>query len=358
MLNPVCTKPVMPSDAKNLSPQPGEIWETDRGYVMIVNQQASTFTVMGLSAEPSDAIIPAQISGLDQDLFADTTNIFRLSRPSLLHQRGDRLSRQRYDDLMTHGDNLEAQQWANVVLTRSLQIEQTLQQLNVTPLPRPRPIALSNWFKSQFEPAWVSVETLILSGQLHLTPATRGPEDRILDPEELNIPNLIEQLASHHPEPQRRRAAKYLGTTTPGNPLVIQALVDLLRSTDDNETLWAAVESLWQIDPGNPAAGVRRLRLLDLGLQVSGRGVALAIAILQRQDQRLGIMLRVYPTENEPYVPEDLKLILLDEANQAYEVSARRNDLYIQLKFNGTPGERFGVQVKLGEAQMTEEFLL
>jgi hypothetical protein len=368
MLSSVCTEPVMPSDAsKNSSPQPGEIWETDRGYVMIVHRQettftAVTFTVMGLSAESSDALIPAKISGIDQDLFAETTNIFRLSRPDLLRQRGDRLSRQYYDNLMTLGDNLEAQQWANVVLTRSLQIEQTLQQINVTPLPRPRPIALSNWFKSQFEPAWVSVETLILSGQLHLTPPTRSPENGIPDAEELNIPNLIEQLASHHPETQRRRAAKHLGTTTPGNPTVIQAviqaLIALLRSTDDDETLWAAVESLWQIDPGNPAAGVRRVRLLDLGLQVSGRTVALAIAILQRQDQRLGIMLRVYPTENEPYVPEDLKLILLDEANQTYEVSARRHDLYIQLKFNGTPGERFGVQVKLGEAQMTEEFLL
>jgi hypothetical protein len=292
MLNPVCTKPVMPSDAKNLSPQPGEIWETDRGYVMIVNQQASTFTVMGLSAEPSDAIIPAQISGLDQDLFADTTNIFRLTRANLLRQRGDRLSRQIYDNLMTLGDNLEAQQWANVVLNRSLQIEQTLQQLNVTPL-RPRPIALSNWFKSQFEPAWVSVETLIISGQLHLTPPTRSPENDTPNPEELNIPNLV-----------------------------------------------------------------RRFRLLDLGLQVSGRTVALSIAIQHCDDQRFGIMLRVYPIENEPYVPEDLKLILLDESGQTYEVVARHNDLYLQLKFNGNPGERFGVQVVLGKTQIAEEFVL
>jgi Protein of unknown function (DUF1822) len=294
MLNPVCTKPVMPSDAKNLSPQPGEIWETDRGYVMIVRPQETTFTVMGLSAELSDAIIPAQISGLDQDLFADTTNIFRLSRPSLLRQRGDRLSRQRYDDLMTHGDNLEAQQWANVVLTLSLQIEQTLQQLNVTPLPRPRPIALSNWFKAQFEPAWVSIETLIASGQLRLTSPTRSPENDLTDPEEQpNAPNLV-----------------------------------------------------------------RRVRLLDLSLQASDRTVALAIAIQPRDDQRFGIMLRVYPIEPEPYVPEDLKLILLDESGQTYEVVARPNDFYLQLQFNGNPGERFGVQVLLGEAQITEEFVL
>jgi Protein of unknown function (DUF1822) len=260
MLNPVCTKPVMPSEAKNSSPQPGEIWETDRGYVMIVNPQETTFTVMGLSAEPSDSIIPAQFSCLDQDLFADTTNIFRLSRADLLCQRGDRLSRQLYDHLIT----------------------------------RPRPIALRNWFKSQFEPAWVAAETLILSGQLHLTSPTRSPENDSPDPEEQpNIPNLV-----------------------------------------------------------------RRFRLLDLGLQVSGRTVALSIAIQHRDDQRFGIMLRVYPIENEPYVPEDLKLILLDESGQTYEVVARHNDLYLQLKFNGNPGERFGVQVVLGKTQITEEFVI
>lgn len=86
--------------------------------------------------------------------------------------------------------------------------------------------------------------------------------------------------------------------------------------------------------------------------------MALAIAILPRADQRFAIMLRVYPTKTQPYVPEDLKLVLHDESGQTYEVVARSNDLYLQLKFSGNPGERFGVQVSLGEAQITEEFLL
>jgi hypothetical protein len=323
MLNSVCTEPVMPSPAsKNSSPQPGEIWETDRGYVMIVRSQETTFTVMGLSTEPSDAIISAQISGLDQDLFADTTNIFHLSRPSLLRQRGDRLSRQLYDELMTLGDNLEAQQWAQVVLQRSLQIEQTLQQLKVTPINRPpRYITLSQWLQNRFEPNWLAIDALTTTGTLHLSTPTRTQDD-----------------------------------TTDPDP--VQLLIERIRSAPDDESLWAAVEELWQIDPGNPAAGVRRVQLLDLGLQVSGRTVALAIAILRRADQRFGVMLRVYPTNNEPYVPETLKLILIDVSGQTYEVTARRNDLYIQLKFNGNPSESFRVRVALGDAQITEEFVL
>lgn len=32
------------------------------------------------------------------------------------------------------------------------------------------------------------------------------------------------------------------------------ALINLLQTTQNDETLWTAVESRWQIDPGNPAA--------------------------------------------------------------------------------------------------------
>jgi Protein of unknown function (DUF1822) len=441
--------------AASPTPQPGEIWQLARTirrpqdnplpyslpaqrflrgelpdrYVMIIRERSpetdpaetwQSFTVMVLSPETNhlsdiDVLIPTSLSGLEQDVLAETWHILPMLGCNLQARCGNRIPRDVYDCLITIGDahqdgsppqstapeiqslgltiapplthqqpqiqafhqreiawsdvlrlpfqayqtHIRALQWADSALTKTLQVEQILQQLTVTPLtrvvPTPRRIALGQWLQNRFEPEWLAIEQLIATGTLHLVTAARAAEADDAHPE---IAELIPQLSPDHPETQRRRAAKQLGPIGQGNPTVIQALIALLRSTDDDETLWAAVESLWQIDPGNPAAGVRRVRLLDLGLQVSGRTVALAIAILQRQDQRLGIMLRVYPTENEPYVPEDLKLILIDEANQTYEVSARRNDLYIQLKFNGTPGERFGVQVKLGEAQMTEEFLL
>ena len=98
--------------------------------------------------------------------------------------------------------------------------------------------------------------------------------------------------------------------------------------------------------------------MVDLGLQVAGQTVALAVAMIQRSDQQIGVMLRIYPTGDEPYVPEHLKLILFDDSRQAYEVIARRNDLYIQIKFNGHPGEPFSTQVSLGEASVVEDFML
>jgi len=116
---------------------------------------------------------------------------------------------------------------------------------------------------------------------------------------------------------------------------------------------------LWQIDPGNPAAGVRRVKLVDLGMQVAGRPVALAVAQVKKSEIACGLLLQVYPTENQPYLPPDLQLILLDASGQILrEVKARHADVYIQLKFSGQSREQFSVRVALGSANITEDFVI
>ena len=106
------------------------------------------------------------------------------------------------------------------------------------------------------------------------------------------------------------------------------------------------------------AAGVRRVKLVDFGMQVAGEAVALAVAIVPRA-VAMAVLLQVYPTGNTAYLPEDLQLILLDESGQVLrQVTARPADIYIQLKLNGTPGERFSVRVALGESGLTENFVM
>jgi Protein of unknown function (DUF1822) len=136
----------------------------------------------------------------------------------------------------------------------------------------------------------------------------------------------------------------------------IADLVTQLQTTTHDETLWETVERLWQLDPGNPAAGVRRVKLVDLGMQVAGEAVALAVAIVPR-GAALAVLLQVYPTGDTAYLPEDLHLIVLDEAGQVLrQITARPADIYVQLKLSGTAGERFSVRVALGESGLTEHF--
>jgi hypothetical protein len=438
MLSVFCDQSFMPSDAipfpapapfASPTPKPGEIWSLRRTlhspspntesepysdpaqrflrgefpdhYAMIVKVLApeidpeeawQTVSVMVLSAQTEylsdvDILIPATVSGMSQDLVAETWHVLPMLGCNLQQPTGARFPRAIYDQLMTIGDRpltlfspntqafhqqeiawsdvlsipfaayqtyLRSLQWANVLLTQTLQAEQSIQSLTLTPINPNRAVQLSRWFQGVFEPAWVAIETLTSTETLHLAIATRQSEET----NAAEVTELLRLLESEQSEIQRRRLLKQLGELAKGNSEAIAALTRLLRSTQDDETLWAAVESLWQIDPGNPLAGVRRVRLIDLGLQVAARTVALAVAMIPRPDQRIGVMLRVYPTGDEPFVPEELKLILSDSSQRSYEVSARRNDLYIQLKFNGHRGEAFSVQVSLGEAFIVENFVM
>jgi hypothetical protein len=365
-------------------------------------------------------LIPAAISGLAADLLAETWHIQPMLIDNLLQPVGKRLSRDIYDILLNVGDyfhglvnqqpetfNIAAlglkvgskkgldtpditrfhqqeQAWSDVltipvaayhtyiktvnftsqIINEQLEIEQELAEVELsqnriiellsTSFQQSQTI-LSRWLQHIFEPEWQPVSTLP-----NLAIATRSsgnfPNSQ---PNPDEIAAIIQQLSSTNDEIQRQRAAKHLGEIGVGNSNAIQALVSLLRSSSDDETLWIAVESLRKIDPENPAAGARRIKLIDLGMEIAGKPVALAVAFLPKIDGDMSVLLQVYPTANDDYLPADLKLILQDDAGEILrEVTARRADVYIQLKFSCERGEKFSVQLGLGDATFREDFVI
>ncbi|NEQ75219.1 MAG: DUF1822 family protein [Okeania sp. SIO2C9] len=135
------------------------------------------------------------------------------------------------------------------------------------------------------------------------------------------------------------------------------ALVKILQTTEDEETRWQAAELLWEIDPNHPATGVRRG--IDLGMQLAGVSVALIVAILPKPNQRFAILSRVYPLQDQCFLPANLKLIGLDEMGQSlFEIRARERDDYIQFKFTADSGDRFSLQVGLNSAMVTKHFII
>ncbi|MGH8001407.1 MAG: DUF1822 family protein, partial [Brasilonema sp.] len=134
-------------------------------------------------------------------------------------------------------------------------------------------------------------------------------------------------------------------------------LVNLLQTTQDEEIRWTLAEILWTIDPQHPATKTRRV--LDLGMQLAGYAVALMVAILQKPDNTVAVLLRVYPMGNQRYLPPGLQLAGLYENGKPFlEVQARELDDYIQLKFSAEFGEQFSVRVALENAMITENFLI
>ena len=94
-------------------------------------------------------------------------------------------------------------------------------------------------------------------------------------------------------------------------------------------------------------------------MQIARNNVALAVALVQKINSEVGVLVQVYPTENQDYLPTNLQLILLSESGvNLREVIARPNDVCLQLKFSGEPGEKFSIKVALAEINIIEDFMI
>lgn len=428
-------------------------------YVMIVKEPEPAIqdedwqivSVMLLSVQTEflskvDLVIPSKVSGIRQDLLAQTWHVQPMLARNLSYPVGQRLTREVYDVLLSVGDyhhgfdeapsrqeiqssglkigavsaehpeiqafHRQEEAWSDVlqvplaayrtylktikltevILDEALQLEQfsevvveALDEVNAAPggnlrenvdqkaephnttvtdlaigAPNKTRVLLSQWLQNLFDPDWRNIEDFWGTQAALALGSRSGDRSNEINSNYLEeISTLINQLSLGQDERKRRQAAKRLGEIGTGTSNAIQALINLLRTSQNDETLWTAVESLLQIDPGNPAAGVSRVRLIDLGMQLAEHTLALAVALIKKADQQVGVLLRVYPTGKEAYLPTNLQLILLDESEQILrEVTARRADIYIQIKLSGQPGEQFSVRVALGDASITEDFVI
>ncbi|MBE9010241.1 DUF1822 family protein [Pseudanabaenaceae cyanobacterium LEGE 13415] len=375
-------------------------------YVMIVREpESEQVTVMVLSDETQyisniDLLIPAHLSRLAQDLLAETWNVLPMLTGHLDHAVGKRLSRPLYDVLLDVGDRYygltesqpdsseiqkmglnigsrstqesevqefhQREQAWNEVLSVPLSLYQThlnavkysnaliieamqLEQLQIEQSP---PIQLKQWLQGLFEPYWQAV-----SSGYQTAPLAIATRTKTADPNE--IPTLLDQLESTTNEHQRHRVLRRLGEVAIGNEAAIRAIVQLLQTTTNDETLWSTIESLRLIDPNNPAIGVRRMRQIDWGVQIGRQAIAFVVSLVPRADQRTSILLQAYSMDQTCYLPLDLKLILLGKSGEPLrEVKARSTDVCIQLKLSGEMGESFSVCLQLGSASIVEDFVL
>lgn len=137
------------------------------------------------------------------------------------------------------------------------------------------------------------------------------------------------------------------------------------------ETGWQEVESLLNPsqsrlafrfrETASPSENpmVRRGKLIDLGMQLAGHSIALIVEIKPQEVDLTHICLQVYPTANQTYLPPHLKLSVFDDTGSLLlEATSRSKDNYIQLQLNGEPGEFFSAEISLGEASITEQFVI
>jgi hypothetical protein len=206
-------------------------------------------------------------------------------------------------------------------------------------------VRLRQWLEGIFEQNWRGIEEL--SREKNPAVALRFRTQRVRGMEIDNtekVRRLINQLYANRK-----------GEKIPDSP--IDALVNIIQTTQDEETRWTAAEILWTLEPHHPATGVRRV--MDLGMQLRGQAVALMVSILRKSQNKVAVLLRVYPMGSQRYLPSGLELAgLYVNGTPFLQAQARGQDDYIQLKFSADFGEGFSVRVSLGDDRITEHFVV
>jgi Protein of unknown function (DUF1822) len=389
-------------------PQPGEIWEVDLDqpqdrlglarYVVIVRESQSAdpavCSAMLLSRETEylsevDILIPPDCSGLDRNILAETWNVGNLSIEILSRQVGKRLSRSIYDLLLSIGDAAAGESFTkclwkridspSIAAIRALGLDiaptQTasdafhqrervwLQHFDPVSIARTAKLVelaaeiereslnfmqlrttLSQWFQQIVAPQWQDAPQF----ERRMAIAVRR---EIADDE---ITETIALLQASEDEVRRCQLIKRLGSIGNGREDALAAIVKLVETTEDDETLWTAVGSLRRLDPEHPNIGIRKLRSIDLGIKID-----FVVSIVPKVNDRFGIFLRVYSTSTEQCLPPNLKLILQDDrGNSLIEVVSGSQDDGIQLKISGVKGELFSVCVEFDEVRSIVDFVI
>ncbi|NEO28659.1 MAG: DUF1822 family protein, partial [Kamptonema sp. SIO4C4] len=172
------------------------------------------------------------------------------------------------------------------------------------------------------------------------------------------VPGLLALLRSN-PDKETTLSTLYLlGQIGYGHQEAIAALSEQRQTATDGDIRRQAAVSLGKIDPTHPEAGVRRVKVIDFGMRLEQRRVSLIVTLLPEANDTINIHLRVCPL-GDAYLPERLKLALLDETGQTLrQEQTRTADIAMQLSFRGQKGDHFGIKVSLDEYSMTERFVI
>ena len=135
----------------------------------------------------------------------------------------------------------------------------------------------------------------------------------------------------------------------------IADLVNLISTTEDEESLWQAVGELRCLDPEHPALGVRRGKLLNL----AGYTFALSVSLILQEQENVFIFLQLYPTGDNLYLPPHLQLSLLDDSGAILlDIDPKSVDTCIQIQLSGSVGEEFSIRIALERAILIEKFVI
>lgn len=101
---------------------------------------------------------------------------------------------------------------------------------------------------------------------------------------------------------------------------------------------------------------VKRYKLLTLE---EGQSVELVIELMPADASKIDILVEVHPLNGQTYLPAHLGLILFnEEGEKVMEAQGKNENKNIQFDFSGEVGDRFSIQLVLGDVRVTENFVI
>ena len=142
---------------------------------------------------------------------------------------------------------------------------------------------------------------------------------------------------------------------------IIQILVDLLNSTEDEEVRWSIALCLEKISPHHPICPTWHRKNITISSSSEEYQLSLLIGVLPKNHNQLSLFVRIYSATDKQnnYLPENLELQIIDENDHVYQtITSSKYDSIIQYKFWGSQGEKFQLQVRLKQYVNVEQFII
>ncbi|AUT03879.1 hypothetical protein CLI64_27740 [Nostoc sp. CENA543] len=108
----------------------------------------------------------------------------------------------------------------------------------------------------------------------------------------------------------------------------------------------------------NSSEGVKRGKIINLGISLGNYHVVLLISIQEESEEKIRVLIQLHPSGEAKFLRPNLKLTLLSKLGKSLcEVTSRSQDNYIQVNpFHGEKGKQFSVEVSLDNIKIKEDF--
>ncbi|MCT7952934.1 DUF1822 family protein [Ancylothrix sp. C2] len=127
---------------------------------------------------------------------------------------------------------------------------------------------------------------------------------------------------------------------------------------------WESLETLFNYSQNQTAfnfrwqgnSSIERGKVLRL--EQAGQQVVLLVRLTPSKEAEIDISVEVKPAVNSINLLPNMQLLILDETGEAVMQAEAENSESLEFQFSGFPGEKFSVQIKLGELRLTEMFAI